>query len=289
MTGSTCSAKALAEPTTRTVPLTASLGTRTSAWVPAALTVLGRTICSPTAPLASMTWNTTSVVASSAVPCSVSVCPGLTAACAPLAGVPLAPAALMPAKPMPKAALVPPTVATRIGPVAAPLGTVRLMAVLDALRPAERLMSSMRRPPSSTALAPSAKPVPLSCSVLPMKPAPEMATSLIVGTICSSSPTLSRSRRTRAVVAPAGTTAVRVCAPRSTLLGVTVVSPRLPPLSSVVNTSRSLASRPVPETVMVCPVLAEATPVCAALPLAALAPMADRWLVPAASRSRLSV
>ena len=71
--------------------------------------------------------------------------------------------------------------------------------------------------------------------------------------------------------------------------GVTAVSPRLPLVSMVVKTTRSLACSPVALSVMVCPVLAEATPALAAVPLAAPALMPARCRLPCCSRSRLSV
>ena len=109
--------------------------------------------------------NTTSVLASSPLPLSVMVWPGLAEASAPFSGVPLAAVAPMLARLTPKAALVPPTVLTRIGPVGTPEGTVRLMAVLvlNTSSPALRLTSAMLWPPISTLLAPSAKPLPASC------------------------------------------------------------------------------------------------------------------------------
>ena len=145
-------------------------------------------------------------------------------------------------------------------------------------------------PPSCTLVAPSAKPLPDSCRLAPTKPPPApMVTSLSVGTICSSTPASSRARRTRPVVALTGTTAVRVCPATSTLAGVTVTSERLPLSSSVVKTRVSVASRPVPLSVMLWPVLALARLALAAVPLAARAALPVRWLLPAASRSRLSV
>ena len=135
--GTICSAIALAEPTTRTTPLMASIGTSTCSCVPAGFTEVARTMRSPTLPDPSVTWNTTSVVASSPLPLSVMLWPALAVATPTLVGVPLAPLALMLVRPMPKAALVPPTVVTRTGPVAAPAGTVRLMpvALLKTSRP----------------------------------------------------------------------------------------------------------------------------------------------------------
>ena len=143
--------------------------------------------------------------------------------------------------------------------------------------------------PKCTVVRPSAKPLPESCRLAPMKPpfSPSV-TSLSVGTICSSTPAPSRSRRTCPVVALMGTTTVMVCVPRFTLVGVMLTSPRLPLSSSVANTTRSPATSPEPESTMLCPVLAEARVACAGVPLAALAPMLDIWLLPAASRSRLS-
>ena len=109
-----------------------------------------------------------------------------------------------------------------------------------------------------------------------------------MGTICSKIPEVSRASRTRPVVALVGTTAVSVCAATSAVV-VTVCSERLPLSSSVVKTSWSPATRPLPATTIVCPTLAEAMPALAGVPLAAVAPIEPRWLAPAAKRSRLSV
>ena len=227
----------------------------------------------------------------SALPASVTVCPGCAQACAELAGVPLVVVAVTPVSAGPKGSLVPPTVATRIGPVGAPVGTVRLMPELvpNTSSPLLRAMSSTRSASSSTALAPSAKPVPVSCRLAPMKPPPApMPMLLSVGTICSSNPVLSRSRRTRPVVAVPGTAALIVWLTRS-IVGVTVVSPRLPLVLMVVKIRRSLARSPLPPMTMVCPVLAEARPALAGVPLAAVAVMPDSRLPPASTRSIPSV
>ena len=128
--GRICRPKEDAAPAMRTTPVSALMGTRTCISVPPAFTALGRTIRSPTVPAASVIWNTTSVLVSRPLPCSVMVCPGLAEACVPSAGTPLAALATRPVKPMPNTALVPPTVLTLIGPVGAPLGTVMLMRVL---------------------------------------------------------------------------------------------------------------------------------------------------------------
>ena len=66
-------------------------------------------------------------------------------------------------------------------------------------------------------MAPSAKPLPTSTRVEPVKLAPLSVRSLSVGTICTSTPELSRARRTRPVVALTGTAALRVWAATSTL------------------------------------------------------------------------
>ena len=127
-TGTICSATLvpLVSPTRRTTPLTAFNGTLTWACVPAALTVVGRTTTSPRLPVESMVWNTTSRLVSKLVPLSVIAWPGLAEACAASAGLPLPALAPMLPRLRPKAALVPPTVLTRIGPLGAPSGTVTL-------------------------------------------------------------------------------------------------------------------------------------------------------------------
>ena len=130
MVGRICSGTLLPAPTTRTLPVVAFSGTTTCTCVPAPLTALGRTICSPRLPALSVVWKTTSVLVSSPLPSNVMVWPALAAAVPALLGVPLLAVAVSPVRLMPNAALVPPTVLTRIGPVAAPTGTTRLMRVL---------------------------------------------------------------------------------------------------------------------------------------------------------------
>ena len=121
-----------------------------------------------------------------------------------------------------------------------------------------------------------------------MKLAPLMFTSLSVGTICSSKPLVSRSSRTRPVVALVGTAALMVWLAASTVL-VTATSDKLPLSSSVLKTSRSPACSPLPAAVMVWPVLAAGSVACAAVPLPALALRLPRWLKPTANRSRLKL
>ena len=124
--GTICSATLapLPSPTRRTLPVTASSGTFTCACVAEALTVAGRTMRSLRLPLASMVWKTMSRLVSKPAPVSVIVWPGLAEA-PPPAAVPAVAVALMPVRASPKAALVPPTVETRIGPVGTPSGTLR--------------------------------------------------------------------------------------------------------------------------------------------------------------------
>ena len=91
-----------------------------------------------------------------------------------------------------------------------------------------------------------------------------------VGTTCSTTPEAgSRSSRTRPVVAFAGT-ATRI-APFATsrVSGLTVVSPRLPEESIVVNTTRSSATMPGAENTMYWPTLALAMPALVGVPLSA--------------------
>ena len=102
-------------------------------------------------------------------------------------------------------------------------------------------------------------------------------------------PARSRSRRTAPVVAVAGTTTVRVPVTVFTAVGATTCSPRLPLVSRVVNTTRSLASRLAPLRVMVCPVLAEAMPALVGVPLSAAVVMAATCELSWRIRSRLSV
>ncbi len=116
-----------------------------------------------------------------------------------------------------------------------------------------------------------------------------MSMSLSTGTTCSSTPVTSRSRRTRPVVALSGTTTVIVWVARSRLAGLTVSSARLPLLSMVVKTTRSLLRSPLACSVMDWPLLAAATPAWVGVPLAALAWMRARCEVPARSDSSASV
>ena len=109
-----------------------------------------------------------------------------------------------------------------------------------------------------------------------------------MGTICSSSPLRSRSRRTLPVVALVGTTTLSVWLTASSV-GVTMLSPRLPLVLMVVKTTRSPAVSPLPLMTMVCPVLAAASAACAGVPLSALAAMLESRLLPAARRSISSV
>ncbi len=60
-----------------------------------------------------------------------------------------------------------------------------------------------------------------------------------------------------------------------TLAAATVRLDSRPPLSSVVKTTPLPAARPDPASVMVCPVLAAATPALAAVPLPASAAIAE--------------
>ena len=185
---------------------------------------------------------------------------------------------------------MPPTVLTRIGPVGMPLATLRLMRVLLLVTswPSPRETSTRRCPSNSTAPWPSAKPVPNRLMLAPTKLPPGLTTrSLMVGTICSRRPARSRSMRTAPVVVVAGTSTVRLPAWMSTVVGVTALSPRLPLLSMVVNTTRSPLVSPCTLSVMVCPVLAEATPALPGVPLAAAALMPISVTEPAAWRSRL--
>ena len=129
MVGRICSGKVAAEPSTRTSALTAFSGTTTWAWVPPALTLAGRTVCSPRLPALSMVWKTTTVLALRPTPLSVMLWPGLAEADA-LAGLPLPALAVRPASVMLKTALVPPTVRTWMGPVGTSVGTTTLMRLL---------------------------------------------------------------------------------------------------------------------------------------------------------------
>ena len=107
------------------MPVTALVGTTTSADVRSAATVTGLTIVSLRLPALSVIANTTSVVLSRLLPCSVMVWPGLADAWPATAGVPLAAPATSPVKVRLNEVLVPPTVDTRIGPVGTPSGTAR--------------------------------------------------------------------------------------------------------------------------------------------------------------------
>src|SRR3954470_17068663 len=87
---------------------------------------LGLTMRSVTLPPGSTTRKTTSVLIDSPVPLSVMVCPGLADGTPPLAGVPEVAVAVMEVNVDPNAALVPPSVVTRYGPVAAVSGTAEV-------------------------------------------------------------------------------------------------------------------------------------------------------------------
>ena len=165
MVGTTCSSAEPVAPTMRTAPLVALPGTTTCSDLPSAATVTGRATMSPTLPLLSRVAKTMSVEASKPLPDRVMVWPVLADAPAASAGAPLAALAVMPLSAMPKAALVPPAVDTRIGPVGMPAATVRFSRVPleKTSSPAKRPASSMRCAPASTAIAPSAKPLPANC------------------------------------------------------------------------------------------------------------------------------
>src|SRR5438093_362923 len=119
-TGTICSRRwaPRASPTICTGPVTAaSRGTATVSSVPVGFTATGRTRRSLRLPLESMSGNSTSVVGSKPEPCSVMRWPGCAEGCEGSAGVPLGATATMPVKVRPKAALEPPGVRTRRGPV----------------------------------------------------------------------------------------------------------------------------------------------------------------------------
>ncbi len=134
MTGTTCRSNAAPfwSPTSLTAPLTASRGTTISAMPPSADTVVGSTTMSRKLPSASTVLNRMSIPERSPLPATVMVCPGLAEAAPGLAGAPDAAVADRPVRAVGNAALTPPTVATRIGPVGMPAEVARLMTPFPA-------------------------------------------------------------------------------------------------------------------------------------------------------------
>jgi hypothetical protein len=171
-TGTTCSGNAAAEPSTRTVPVTASSGTVTIAEVPSSATIVGRTTFVVMRPYESTTGKMILVSTERFAPESVIVSPGLAEAMSAFAGVPLAAVPARPVTATDKTVLVPPGVVTVIGPTGASDGSVSLSSpfTTEPFRttiPPQRLVSKITRSPIVTRESPSANPLPVSVSVLP--------------------------------------------------------------------------------------------------------------------------
>ena len=156
---------------------------------------------------------------------------------------------------------LPPVVTTRITPALTPVGTVSVTSCWSSTllgNPIVSLSRMLRTSfvvtacPSIVMVRPaSSRPVPSSTNCWPGVSVPLTLRS--VGTICNTTPEPSRCRRTVPVVAATGTTTVRLDPSAATLAAATVISSKLPLVSSVVKDTISLATKPLPCSVMVWP------------------------------------